>query len=231
MSTGFPGAHCFGSGKSNEHITRLGKLLIKRGGKRFYQQAAGPRWGNADLDATRAFQQAQGWTGSSADGIPGPRTWDYLVNGKGKDIPGSSSSSSSGSGSKPSGGAVSSPVPGHRVSYAFGVRNARYSSGYHTGDDYAAPTGTPVVAVRSGTIAWSDANGKSYGSWIGLNADNGRTYVYCHLSARSVSAGQAVKAGQTLGKVGTTGNVTGAHLHFEDRPRGGGYGQVRKPTW
>lgn len=230
MSTRYPGAQSFGPGRSNEHIARLGALLIKRGGRRFYQQGSGPRWGTADLNATRAFQLAQGWTDGAADGIPGPRTWDYLVNGRGKDIPATAASGSAAT-AKPSGGNVTSPVPGHRVSYAFGARNSRYSSGYHTGDDYAAPTGTPVVAVRSGSIAWSNANGGAYGSWIGLNADNGRTYVYCHLSARSVTAGQQVKAGEVLGKVGATGKVTGPHLHFEDRPRGGQYGQVRKPSW
>jgi len=104
--------------------------------------------------------------------------------------------------------------------------------GYHTGDDYAAPEGTPAVAVRGGTIKWSNAQGGAYGNWIGLQADNGRVYVYCHLSWRSVHPGQEVKAGQRLGKVGSTGNVTGPHLHFEDHPAGPfRYGHDRKPAW
>lgn len=126
---------------------------------------------------------------------------------------------------------VASPVPGYKVTYPYGVKNPRYAAGYHTGDDYAAPTGKKVVAVRNGTIAWSNNNGGAYGRWIGLRADNGRDYVYCHLSVRSVSTGTKVVAGQKIGEVGATGNVTGPHLHFEDRPKGGGYGQVRKPTW
>jgi murein DD-endopeptidase MepM/ murein hydrolase activator NlpD len=126
---------------------------------------------------------------------------------------------------------VKSPVPGYSVSYPFGVKDPRYAAGYHTGDDYASPTGTKVVAVLDGTIAWSNDNGGAYGKWIGLRATNGRDYVYCHLSKRSVSTGTKVTAGQKLGEVGATGNVTGPHLHFEDRPKGGGYGQVRKPTW
>ena len=126
---------------------------------------------------------------------------------------------------------VKSPVPGYGVSYPFGVKDSRYAAGYHTGDDYASPTGTKVVAVLDGTIAWSNDNGGAYGKWIGLRATNGRDYVYCHLSKRSVSAGTKVTAGQKLGEVGATGNVTGPHLHFEDRPKGGGYGNVRKPKW
>ena len=126
---------------------------------------------------------------------------------------------------------VASPVPGYGISYPYGVKNPRYAAGYHTGDDYASPKGTKVVAVLGGTIAWSNNNGGAYGTWIGLRATNGRDYVYCHLSLRSVSTGATVVAGQKLGEVGATGNVTGPHLHFEDRPKGGGYGQVRKPTW
>ncbi|HEX6427623.1 MAG TPA: M23 family metallopeptidase [Niastella sp.] len=126
---------------------------------------------------------------------------------------------------------VKSPVPGYTITYKYGIKNPRYAAGYHTGDDYAAPTGKPVVAVLGGTIAWSNNNGGAYGRWIGLRATNGRDYIYCHLSVRSVSTGAKVVAGQKLGEVGATGNVTGPHLHFEDRPKGGGYGNDRKPTW
>ncbi|WP_205513633.1 M23 family metallopeptidase [Longitalea arenae] len=126
---------------------------------------------------------------------------------------------------------VASPVPGYTVTYPYGIKNPNYAAGYHTGDDYAAPTGSKVVAVLDGTIAWSNNNGGAYGRWIGLRASNGRDYVYCHLSVRSVSTGTKVVAGQKIGEVGATGNTTGPHLHFEDRPKGGGYGQVRKPTW
>ncbi|WP_037660042.1 peptidoglycan-binding protein, partial [Streptomyces aurantiacus] len=84
----FPGAGHFGPGADNKHVTRLGEMLVARGGGRFYRTGPGPRWSDADLGATRAFQRAQGWTGADADGLPGPTTWSYLVGGKGKDIPG-----------------------------------------------------------------------------------------------------------------------------------------------
>ncbi|MEW1565819.1 peptidoglycan-binding protein [Streptomyces sp. NPDC093509] len=83
----FPGASKFGPGANNGYVSRLGEMLVKRGAKRFYVVGPGPKWGSADKNATRAFQQAQGWTGADADGLPGATTWKLLVDGKGKDIP------------------------------------------------------------------------------------------------------------------------------------------------
>lgn len=83
----FPGAGAFGPGANNEHVTRLGQMLVSHGGGRFYSVGPGPEWGAADHNATQAFQLAQGWTGGDADGIPGPTTWDYLVHGQGNGIP------------------------------------------------------------------------------------------------------------------------------------------------
>ncbi|WP_156726626.1 peptidoglycan-binding protein [Streptomyces apocyni] len=83
----FPGRSAFGPGARGEAVTRLGKLLVARGGGRFYRVGPGPVWSEADRAATRAFQLAQGWTGRDADGLPGPTTWSLLVNGEGRDIP------------------------------------------------------------------------------------------------------------------------------------------------
>ncbi|MEV3860746.1 peptidoglycan-binding protein [Streptomyces sp. NPDC050095] len=100
-SARFPGTHAFGPGANNAHVTRLGKMLVQRGGAKFYTSGPGPRWSQADRRATQAFQRAQGWSGRDADGIPGPATWRYLVEGKGRDIGGSSGGGSgSGSGSR-----------------------------------------------------------------------------------------------------------------------------------
>ncbi|MCW7947334.1 membrane protein [Streptomyces hygroscopicus] len=105
----FPGAASFGEGADNKHVTQLGELLVARGGARFYTKGPGPRWSEADRRATRAFQQAQGWTGRAADGLPGPTTWQYLVRGKGRDIPASKSPA----GTTGTRGASSSGVPGY----------------------------------------------------------------------------------------------------------------------
>jgi murein DD-endopeptidase MepM/ murein hydrolase activator NlpD len=126
---------------------------------------------------------------------------------------------------------VASPVPGYGVNYQFGVRNARYAAGYHTGEDRAAPIGTRIVAVRDGKIIRADWGG-AYGNWTQLKADNGHVYVYCHQSRRVVKVGDRVKKGQTIGYVGATGKVTGPHLHFEmSTGSTWSYGHVQKPTW
>ncbi|MFF9848131.1 peptidoglycan-binding protein [Streptomyces litmocidini] len=95
-ATAFPGAERFGPGANNAYVTRLGQLLVERGGRKFYRQGPGPKWGEADRRATQAFQLAQGWRGAEADGLPGPHTWRLLVNGGGRDIGGSSGSSGPG---------------------------------------------------------------------------------------------------------------------------------------
>ncbi|GAA3498299.1 peptidoglycan-binding protein [Streptomyces prasinosporus] len=85
--TPFPGVAYFGPGAHNRYVTELGRMLVARGGARFYAAGPGPRWTDADRRATRAFQRAQGWRGAAADGLPGPLTWDLLVTGGGRDIP------------------------------------------------------------------------------------------------------------------------------------------------
>lgn len=86
-ATAFPGARHFGPGAVNAHVTRLGRMLVQRGGARFYEDGPGPVWTAADRRATAAFQRAQGWRGTEADGLPGPHTWRLLTTGTGRDIP------------------------------------------------------------------------------------------------------------------------------------------------
>ncbi|GHI89501.1 membrane protein [Streptomyces xanthophaeus] len=84
--TPFPGAAKFGPGVTNDHVAQLGRMLIDRGALRFYPKGASRTWKDADRLATQAFQRAQGWTGTDADGIPGEHTWRLLVQRQGKDI-------------------------------------------------------------------------------------------------------------------------------------------------
>jgi murein DD-endopeptidase MepM/ murein hydrolase activator NlpD len=106
------------------------------------------------------------------------------------------------------------PTSSYTITSSFGQAGAYWSSGYHTGLDFAAPTGTPIKAVHSGTITEAGWNG-SYGYKTVLTLDDGTEIWYAHQSSIGVSVGQKVSTGDVIGRVGATGNVTGAHLHLE----------------
>ncbi|MER6102407.1 peptidoglycan-binding protein [Streptomyces sp. NPDC001832] len=74
----FPGTSYFKPGATNAYVTQLGEQLVKKGYGHFYSVGPGPSWSEADRKAVQAFQKAQGWTGSDADGYPGPATWERL---------------------------------------------------------------------------------------------------------------------------------------------------------
>lgn len=74
----FPGRDKFGPGKSNTYITQLGQQLVRKGYGKHYTSGPGPKWSEADRKNVQDFQRAQGWTGSNADGLPGPETWSRL---------------------------------------------------------------------------------------------------------------------------------------------------------
>ncbi|MCX5406193.1 M23 family metallopeptidase [Streptomyces sp. NBC_00335] len=110
------------------------------------------------------------------------------------------------------------PTSAYTLTSHYGDSGSMWSSGHHTGLDFAAPTGTPVKAVGSGKITsagWSGA----YGYRIVLELPDGTEIWYCHLSSMSVTGG-SVAGGDTIGRVGATGNVTGPHLHLEVRQGG-----------
>ena len=89
----------------------------------------------------------------------------------------------------------------------------------HTGQDFTAPTGTPVHAVHGGTVVSAGWAG-SYGYRVILALDDGTELWYCHLSTMVATEG-LVTTGDTVGRVGATGNVPAPHLHLEVRPEGG----------
>jgi murein DD-endopeptidase MepM/ murein hydrolase activator NlpD len=110
------------------------------------------------------------------------------------------------------------PVASYTLTSGFGEAGSMWSS-THTGQDFAAPTGTPVKAVHSGTITEAGWAG-SYGYRIVLTLDDGTEIWYCHLSSMVQTSGE-VTTGDTIGRVGSTGNSSGPHLHLEVRPGGG----------
>ena len=119
------------------------------------------------------------------------------------------------------------------ISPIIGKTKKNITTGYygykgHTGVDFAIAKGTPIVAVKSGTVAISRAlknpNGtySSYGEYIVINHHDGTMTLYAHglPGSRKVVEGQGVSQGQQIMSVGTTGNSTGYHLHFEVRING-----------
>ena len=93
---------------------------------------------------------------------------------------------------------------------------------FHTGTDIAAPEGTPILAAADGivTIANSTNLRHSYGYYVKLQHEDGYETLYAHCSALCVTAGQEVQQGEVIGFVGSTGDSTGNHLHFEVREDG-----------
>jgi TP901 family phage tail tape measure protein len=103
-------------------------------------------------------------------------------------------------------------------SYSIGMPYLGYPG--HYGADYPAPAGTPVYAATSGVVSRAMTLAGSYGKHVYIDGPGGRQTRYAHLSSYNVAAGQAILAGQKLGTVGSTGNSTGNHLHYEDRING-----------
>lgn len=108
------------------------------------------------------------------------------------------------------------PIDGARLSSGFG-RRTHPILGYsimHKGVDFAAPTGTPIQAAGSGTIEKAGWNG-GYGNYVRIRHTNGFSTAYAHMSRIAAKPGTAVRQGQVIGYVGSTGMSTGAHLHYE----------------
>ncbi|MFP4284812.1 MAG: peptidoglycan DD-metalloendopeptidase family protein [Desulfovermiculus sp.] len=116
------------------------------------------------------------------------------------------------------------PVDGARISSGYGMRRHPIQ-GYnkmHKGLDFAAPSGTPIMAAGDGIVERAGRNG-GYGHYIKIRHPNEYHTVYGHLSryGRGIQRGARVKQGQIIGYVGSTGNSTGPHLHYEVHHRGG----------
>lgn len=108
------------------------------------------------------------------------------------------------------------PLPNTRQKTSgFGPRWGKF----HHGIDLALRTGSPVYACFDGLVKLSQY-GTGYGNYIIIQHDNGLESLYAHLYQRQVKAGQRVRAGQKIGRVGNTGFSTGPHLHFELRYKG-----------
>ncbi|MFC9606236.1 LysM peptidoglycan-binding domain-containing M23 family metallopeptidase [Streptomyces niveus] len=126
-----------------------------------------------------------------------------------------------------SGSGYTAPVDGATPTTAYRAAGGSWASGYHTGVDFAAASGTTVKAVGPGTVVSAGWSG-SYGNEVVIKHDDGQYSQYAHLSSLAVSAGQTVAGGDQIGLSGSTGNSTGPHLHFEIRT-GPSYGSDVDP--
>jgi len=115
------------------------------------------------------------------------------------------------------------PVPGHGVNSPFGLRRMPWENHgrLHEGVDIAAPVGKPVLAAAEGFVMRS-GNSSSYGRYVELVHAEGLTTLYAHLGRidpKAMKAGAKIAAGQTIGKIGSSGTSTGPHVHFEIRKK------------
>lgn len=114
------------------------------------------------------------------------------------------------------------------ISSPFGYRSASISgNAFHGGTDIAGGgiSGKPVYASRAGKVITAVTSNRGYGIYVLIDHGDGYSTLYAHMSARYVSTGDNVSKGQMIGRVGSTGNSTGPHLHFEVRY----YGEKKNP--
>ncbi|MGP4086606.1 M23 family metallopeptidase [Streptomyces sp. KR55] len=113
-----------------------------------------------------------------------------------------------------------SPVKSYRLSASYAQAGGMWQS-THSGQDFAVPTGTNVVAAHGGTVVKAGGNGAgdgpAYGNAVVIKHGNGTFSQYAHLSRIDVKVGQVVATGQRIALSGNTGNSSGPHLHFEIR--------------
>lgn len=159
---------------------------------------SGPFDGVLGPRTTAALIRFQGSRRLLADGIAGPATIGAL-RGSAPRVP----------------IALRRPVAAP-VTDRFGPRGGRF----HTGIDFPAPPGTPVVAAAAGCVRFAGDAGDGFGTVVSLGHASGLTTLYAHLASAAVRRGGCVPAGALIGRVGSTGVSSGPHLHFEVRVRG-----------
>jgi murein DD-endopeptidase MepM/ murein hydrolase activator NlpD len=186
------GSRVIRSGHRGWDVAALQFLLATRGfPSGAFDGVLGPR-GDA------ALRRFQAWAGLGADGLAGPATMAAVRRPPAR-----------------SPLRFLAPIGGSPTD-RFGPRGDRM----HTGIDYPAAHGTGVVAAGRGCVQSAGFDGGGYGNLVVVEHRAGMTSWYAHLASISVRRGRCVVAGTPIGTVGSTGNSTGPHLHFELRLRG-----------
>ena len=109
---------------------------------------------------------------------------------------------------------MTAPTRNYKISARYGQSGSMWSSGRHTGLDFAAPEGTSIDAADSGKVVSAGPAG-AYGNMIEIAHGDGTRTRYAHLSDIDVKRGEKVTRGEHIGDLGNTGNSSGPHLHFE----------------
>jgi murein DD-endopeptidase MepM/ murein hydrolase activator NlpD len=205
----------------------LGSRVIRPGFRgwdvaavQFLLQAGGYGVGRADgiygRMTRRAVKRAQRQAGLRPDGLVGPKTIRFLK----RQNPSRGKPASGGSGTvlidNPDENPIAfmRPVEGGWIS---GVFSENRKTHLHSGVDFAVPRGTPIKASASGVVIFAGWNSGGYGNLVVVQHKGGYTTWYAHMSKVTTRVDAEVKVGEQLGLVGSTGNSTGPHLHFEIR--------------
>ncbi len=172
----------------------------------------------AALAAQRAAEQAAAQAAAAQaaeDGVEVPPSEDGAGTGEGEGAGGAEEDTSD---AQATGTWMMWPCGARSINSQYGMRTNPVTGIYqlHAGCDIGAGYGANIWAAASGTVIQAGWNG-GYGNCVMVNHGNGYTTLYGHMSSIAVSSGQSVSQGQVLGYVGSTGNSTGPHLHFEVR--------------
>ena len=110
----------------------------------------------------------------------------------------------------------------NRIASGFGYRidPVYKTTKFHAGLDFSAPQGTPIYATADGTVSTSGNSGNGYGNHVIINHSYGYETLYGHMVRVKARNGQAVKRGEVIGWVGSTGKSTGPHCHYEVHKNG-----------
>jgi murein DD-endopeptidase MepM/ murein hydrolase activator NlpD len=222
----YPGESQISSGQVNSHVKKLQEAMIKLG---YSIPSATGRYGPATIAAVQDFYARRN---QQSDGRSlGPAGWNLLFSQaanaserRSNSEPGAAvdgTSSRSKAGKQPSRGTPTRslqyrvPVIGE-ISATYMQRGRRWVGGRHTGIDIRAPRGSKIKAIQSGEVI-ETGYARGYGRLVTIRHEDGSEAIYAHMTKILSKKGQAVAVGDVIGLVGSTGNSSGNHVHFEVR--------------
>ncbi len=222
----YPGESRVSAGQVNSDVKEMQEAMIKLG---YSIPSATGRYGPATIAAVQDFyaRRNQIEDGKSM----GPAGWDLLfrqaANASERRSSSENSASVSGTssrskaGKQPSRGTQTRSLPYRvpvigQVSATYMQRGRRWEGGRHTGIDIRAPRGTKIRTVMDGEVI-KTGYARGYGRLVTIKHADGSEAIYAHMTKILAKKGQQVAIGDVIGLVGSTGNSTGNHVHFEVR--------------